>query len=31
MSDTQLPVLEHTIQLTNTWLKRLGEEHQLGA
>lgn len=30
MSDTQLPVLEHTIQLTNTWLKRLGEEHQLG-
>lgn len=30
MSDTQLPVLEHTIQLTNTWLKRLSEEHQLG-
>jgi uncharacterized protein (DUF2267 family) len=30
MSETQLPVLDHTIQLTNVWLKKLGEEHHLG-
>ena len=27
---THVPVLDHTIQLTNVWLKRLGEEHHLG-
>lgn len=27
MSDTQLPVLDHTIQQTNIWLKKLVEEH----
>ena len=30
MSDNQLPVLDHTIQITNTWLKKLVEEHHLG-
>jgi len=30
MNETQLPVLDHTIQLTNVWLKKLGEEHHLG-
>lgn len=28
--ETQLPVLDHTIQLTNVWLKKLAEEHHLG-
>ncbi|GEM_PF-189156 len=27
MSETGLPVLDHTVQLTNTWLKRLVDEH----
>jgi uncharacterized protein (DUF2267 family) len=27
MTNTQLPVLDHTIQLTNVWLKKLIEEH----
>lgn len=30
MSDTQVSALDHTIQLTNAWLKRLSEEHRLG-
>ncbi len=30
MNETQVPVLDHTIQLTNVWLKKLGEEHHLG-
>jgi uncharacterized protein (DUF2267 family) len=30
MNETQLPVLDHTVQLTNIWLKKLGEEHHLG-
>ncbi len=30
MNETQLPVLDHTIQLTNVWLKKLGEELHLG-
>ncbi len=30
MNETQLPALDHTIQLTNVWLKKLGEEHHLG-
>jgi len=30
MSETQLPVLDHTIQLTNLWLKKLAEEHHIG-
>ncbi len=29
-NETQVPVLDHTIQLTNVWLKKLGEEHHLG-
>lgn len=27
MSDTQVPVLDHTVQQTNLWLKRLMAEH----
>jgi uncharacterized protein (DUF2267 family) len=27
MSDTQVPALDHTVQQTNTWLKRLVDEH----
>lgn len=27
MSDTQLPVLDHTVQQTNVWLKRLMSDH----
>ncbi len=30
MNETQVPALDHTIQLTNVWLKKLGEEHHLG-
>jgi uncharacterized protein (DUF2267 family) len=30
MSENHLPVLEHTIQITNVWLKKLEEEHHLG-
>ncbi len=30
MNETKVPVLDHTIQLTNVWLKKLGEEHHLG-
>lgn len=30
MSDNQLPVLDHTIQTTNIWLKKLMEDHHLG-
>lgn len=30
MSENNLPVLDHTIQKTNIWLKRLVEEHHLG-
>lgn len=30
MNETQVPTLDHTIQLTNLWLKKLGEEHHLG-
>lgn len=30
MNETQIPALDHTIQLTNVWLKKLGEEHHLG-
>ena len=30
MSDTQIPVLDHTVQQTNVWLKKLTEEHHLG-
>ncbi|MGB8279012.1 MAG: DUF2267 domain-containing protein [Methylovirgula sp.] len=30
MNETQVPVLDHTVQLTNVWLKKLGEEHHLG-
>ena len=26
MSDTQVAALDHTVQQTNVWLKRLGEE-----
>lgn len=29
MNETQVPVLDHTIQLTNIWLKKLTEEHHL--
>ncbi|HTR15083.1 MAG TPA: DUF2267 domain-containing protein [Roseiarcus sp.] len=29
MSDTQVPALEHTIQQTNIWLKKLGEDLHL--
>ena len=29
MSDTQVPALEHTIQQTNLWLKKLGEDLHL--
>ena len=27
MSDTQIPALNHTVQQTNVWLKKLTEEH----
>jgi uncharacterized protein (DUF2267 family) len=30
MSDTQVSALDHTVQLTNVWLKSLAEDHQLG-
>lgn len=30
MNETHLPVLDHTIQLTNLWLKKLDEEYHLG-
>jgi uncharacterized protein (DUF2267 family) len=30
MSDTQIPALDHTVQQTNVWLKKLTEEHHLG-
>lgn len=30
MDQTQVPALDHTIQLTNTWLKSLDEEYLLG-
>lgn len=30
MNETQLPVLDHTVQLTNVWLKKLAEDHHLG-
>jgi uncharacterized protein (DUF2267 family) len=30
MSDTQVPALDHTVQQTNVWLKKLTEEHHLG-
>lgn len=30
MSETHLPVLEHTVQQTNAWLKALMTEHLLG-
>lgn len=30
MSDMQLAVLDHTVQLTNLWLKKLMTEHMLG-
>jgi uncharacterized protein (DUF2267 family) len=31
MSENHLPVLDHTIQVTNVWLKKLEEEHHLGS
>lgn len=30
MSDTQVPVLDHTVQQTNVWLKKLAADHHLG-
>ena len=30
MNDTQVAPLDHTIQQTNTWLKKLGSDHHLG-
>ena len=30
MSDTQIPALDHTVQQTNVWLKKLTEDHHLG-
>lgn len=30
MSDTQVSALDHTVQLTNVWLKCLAEDHKLG-
>jgi uncharacterized protein (DUF2267 family) len=30
MSDTQVPALDHTVQQTNVWLKKLIEDHHLG-
>jgi uncharacterized protein (DUF2267 family) len=30
MSETQVAALDHTIQLTNVWLKKLAEEEKLG-
>ena len=30
MSDTQVPALDHTVQQTNVWLKKLTEDHHLG-
>jgi len=30
MSDTQVAALDHTVQTTNLWLKRLAEEENLG-
>lgn len=30
MSDTQVPALDHTIQQTNVWLKKLATDHHLG-
>lgn len=31
MSDTQLPVLDHTVQETNLWLKKLETDHHFGS
>lgn len=31
MNETQVPVLDQTIQLTNLWLKKIGEAHHLGS
>ena len=31
MSDTQIPVLDHTVQQTNQWLKRLMADHHMPA
>ncbi len=30
MNDTQVAALDHTIQQTNIWLKKLAEDHHLG-
>lgn len=30
MSDTQVPVLDHTVQQTNVWLKKLMADHHFG-
>jgi uncharacterized protein (DUF2267 family) len=30
MSDTQVPTLDHTVQQTNVWLKKLMDDHHLG-
>jgi uncharacterized protein (DUF2267 family) len=30
MTENHLPVLDHTIQITNVWLKKLADEHHLG-
>ena len=30
MNDTQVAALDHTIQETNTWLKKLADDHHLG-
>ena len=30
MDETKIPALDHTIQLTNIWLKKLCEEHHIG-
>ena len=30
MNDTQVAALDHTIQETNTWLKKLTGDHHLG-
>lgn len=31
MSDTQVPVLDHTVQITNIWLKKLMTEHHFAS
>jgi len=30
MSNSQVPALDHTVQQTNVWLKKLTEDHHLG-